>query len=1084
MATTIVAQAYDAKVEDNLMNNERANILLWCLDRDSQPILLRTTSFPATCYIELPRFVNGKPFNWDQARSTRVVQYLVHVLKDRECAPVMFSFVKKHHLYYHRRGVPFPMLRLSFASIKAMKGCVDLIKTQRNIPEIGIVKMEVWENNVSMIRKFFTACNCGFTQWFQVEATEVSDEERISVPGIPGRPIREYTFDWRKFQGLDENETASWRTHPVTLSFDIETYSPHHRAMPDPWSITHQVYMISCICEQDGKPETRKEYGLVIGEVNEIPGTELISCRNEVDLILKFCDLITRLQPEVITGYNISGYDFDYLHIRLQSEGLQWPASLSRIPYLGASMNVTSWKSDAFGENKIYSLGASGLICIDLLPLVKRDYKFNTYTLNFVANNFLQRTKHDIKAGEMFQIYEQMQHAIKHPEQPDLMVEARKEMTRVMAYCVQDARLVTDLFSKLVVWVGSVELANVMGVVVPDLYTRGQQIRCFSQVYHAATSRNIVINSRISPEFYISGGHVQEPVRGVHDNVLCFDFASLYPSIIRAYNICYTTLCAPEIADQIDDADPDYNVLPFTQEEPRVIPKRHSNDDDEEDDPELDTDPSQVVKDITEKDTDIVTRHYKFKWYKKEQGLLPGIVASLVNKRNEVRGKMGKLKKDVKALDPRSAEAMGIQITLQILDKRQNALKVSANSIFGFLGALSGLLPLGEGCMTITAMGRYLIGEVNEYLKRKYLATIVYNDTDSAMIKAPSINNLNAVEMGNRISEEISGTPAKTLEDGTIIPAKPGLFPPPLRMEFEKAMRMLCVSKKRYAYFSLLPDGTFAKDPVTGDEYITDKGLITARRDTCKLAQKTFTRAMRAIMRGGTYEQIYEIYLRTCIDLLAGKVDVAKDLTITRKLGSNYKSNSYFMAGFAEELKRVGRPARPGDRLEYVVVRTAQEAQIQEYKLELAAYTAQNKVKLTADVRAERRAEKEIMKEESKLCKKMRLLEMYFESQEGATDGDEPPIYPKESIDHLYYLNHLLTNPLDQLFEVAFYDKFDLIRNQSYKPVNSKKRAVSLIEPVHMITTMVEDQEQGGRPLAEIVEALEDALDPTPIEAQ
>ena len=64
-----------------------------------------------------------------------------------------------------------------------------------------------------------------------------------------------------------------------------------------------------------------------------------------------------------------------------------------------------------------------------------------------------------------------------------------------------------------------------------------------------------------------------------------------------------------------------------------------------------------------------------------------------------------------------------------VLDKRQLALKVTANSYFGLLGINNGKIALIEGAMCITAKGRELINFVNRYLQEKYGGEIIYNDS-------------------------------------------------------------------------------------------------------------------------------------------------------------------------------------------------------------------------------------------------------------------------------------------------------------------------------------------------------------------
>ena len=203
-------------------------------------------------------------------------------------------------------------------------------------------------------------------------------------------------------------------------------------------------------------------------------------------------------------------------------------------------------------------------------------------------------------------------------------------------------------------------------------------------------------------EISFAGGFVQEPIPGLYDNIICLDFASLYPSIIQAYNICYTTLVKP-------NSDNEKLLNPDTYNEIKIEINSDEIDDGKDED--------KSAEDGDEKTKSyVIKQNHKFVKKDTYYGILPRLVAKLVDERKAVRKQLEGVK------DP---------ILKTILDKRQLALKISANSVFGFLGVAKGKLPLMEGAMSITSKGRELIQHVNEYVSNKYNAKIVYNDSVS-----------------------------------------------------------------------------------------------------------------------------------------------------------------------------------------------------------------------------------------------------------------------------------------------------------------------------------------------------------------
>lgn len=305
-------------------------------------------------------------------------------------------------------------------------------------------------------------------------------------------------------------------------------------------------------------------------------------------------------------------------------------------------------------------------------------------------------------------------------------------MTRIVVYCLFDSDLCIELFEKLTVWVSLIQMSSVVGVTPVELFTRGQQIRCLSQLYDLAAKRGYVLNTRPSPDIYFNGGFVFDVTPGIYDGVMVEDFKSLYPSIIIAYNICYTTLLAPR--DFIHDGKPNTTGLNPEQITTITVPRPDSKakdgaeydmlDDKGEDQDVHEDEESEVIQDrkkqIISSLSNVISdqENFYFQYVNKDvkEGLLPVILKELLGERARVRKEQKKYDKS--------------DLMWKILEEKQKAVKVSANSIFGFLGAgKMGKRPLIEGAMSITSIGRNLIGKVNSEVEEKYGCKVVYGDS-------------------------------------------------------------------------------------------------------------------------------------------------------------------------------------------------------------------------------------------------------------------------------------------------------------------------------------------------------------------
>jgi len=1278
---------YDITTKDKVLDddgNENLNIYLWCLDKQSNPWLIRINDFPTFCYVELPTIVNGVPFQWDDLQARKVYDYLKKIMEDN--APFEYTFGMFQKLYYYQGERKYPMIHLKFKTIEALNHCRNLLAKPRNIYGLGSLNFNVYETHIDPVRKFMTVRNCNFCSWLKVNGEEIpfDSEKRISTQGTKDKPVREMIVSYKNIDSVDSKLCESWFVSPRIVAFDIETYTDNHKAMPNSLNSLHVCNIISCIYYEVGKLDSRKKYVFVLGDSEPVEGAEVICVNNEIELINKFSQLIIDLDPEIISGYNIFAYDYPYLENRLKTKMEDWPM-MGRLMNKPTEMSSMKWKSGAYGYQDINILQMEGRMSIDMLPIVKRDYRLDMYSLDFVSKYFIGREKHDVKPVDMFLAYEQQKYVYDNIRQylstksdkdfvfSDMIEElkkyiiedekanilfqryemARKEITRIVAYCIQDSDLVVDLFDKLNVWLGLNALSSVVGVTIIQLFTRGQQIRCLSQVYDKCFRKGIILDKRIKDKVFYNGGFVFEPKSGVYQGVVCLDFASLYPSIMRAYNICFTTLVAPELYDSVGDDKA--ATIEVEQEEPADGTKLKNMGDNEDNDFFGENDEDD--EDTNEIKGKTVMRTYKYKWVNKatRYGVLPEIQDHLVGSRNIIKKEIAALEDELEECnDP--VRLAQVKLLLVLKDKYSNALKVSANSLYGFLGAQEGgVLSLIEAAMCITSTGRRLIGEVNHHVETKHNGTIVYGDSvsentpilikindkqewkyikdifefnncyiskdDKERIDESNLNNImvwsdmgwtkikqvirhftnkkmyrittesgviectedhsllkpcgsevriedlnvgsqllhmdlppsenvdktvmegknsfeeytieaaklfqdyntihsnimndnnkiikieylgnttqyvydletenhhfaagvgriivhntdssmvdlhipdmkQAYAAGLALAEEISGTPEKKLPDGTIIPAKPGLFPPPLKIEFEKLMRMLSIKKKKYAALLINKDGEYVreknKDGSLGELKILKRGIIVARRDTAKIVHKSYNKLLHMILTGQPMYQGYEYLMNTIEDLVNDKLPARGNLTIIRALGDNYKSDSYFMKVFGDELIRVGKPANPSDRLEYVIVKTE----------------------------AEEQGEKDV-----KLGLKMRLINMYEDSNGLSKNidedntieidkrlmlGEDDPlfkkkesvaVYPPEKIDYEYYIGHIMMAALDQLFSIGYRTELEPFKDLGYKPQFCRRKPASIVEPIAMLVKMIDDYKVKGYTIEQI----------------
>jgi len=378
----------------------------WCLDRDSNPVLVKIPDFPAFCWVELPERVRNMPIQWDKNSANIVFRAIKN--KAKQYAPLNYFLKYAQKAYYFQLCKLTPMILVQFSQEASMRKVVSMLNHPLWTEEFGVLDLKVWENDIGSVRKFLSTRNVRYCQWFTIEARDPTPDEKSS------RLDREYIGYRNTMTPVDEELSKSWLTFPLVLSFDIETYSNNHNALPKKYDLKHVCYMISLLVKRLGKPEITR-HAIILGDCTPIPGSIVHKCNTEIELIRKFEDLILEIDPDIVEGYNIIGYDYPYLDARLKKRLEDW-RSIGRLLDTPSIMKVKTWESRAYGIQSLSILQMYGRISLDLLPIIQRDYKLDKYTLDFVSNNFIGKGKHPIKAKEMFQIYELNQDAKKYTD--------------------------------------------------------------------------------------------------------------------------------------------------------------------------------------------------------------------------------------------------------------------------------------------------------------------------------------------------------------------------------------------------------------------------------------------------------------------------------------------------------------------------------------------------------------------------------------------------------------------------------------------------------------------------------------------
>jgi len=602
---------------------------------DGRSVALGTT-FEPFFYIKPPK-------GWDNLSFVQMKCYSV----ERRRSVDLWGF---------RNGELENFLLVRFRSHKGLRNFAWCIEN-RKWPEM--YGCTVHESNIDPILRFMHVTGIASTGWIDTGTCEKTIETSCD--------LNLWQPKWKVLRPVARDDIAPLKI----MSFDIECYSSTG-AFPNPRNPADVVFQIGMTTRNFGSPEFER----VCLCLKETEG--YTSFKTEKELLHAFQQYLIKTDPDIVTGWNIFGFDLEYLMIRARGLDPVW----GRVKDSPAEIVVKNLSSSALGNNELKMVPMKGRYVFDLFQDVKREHKLESYSLNNVSKHFLKDQKNDMPVREIFSRY-----AEGNPVR----------LGEVADYCIQDTILPHKLMEKLCQIQNQVEMAKACWVPLSFLSERGQQIKVFSQMAYKARQLNFIIptfkrGALSGPDEGYEGATVLEAQSGAYYNpITALDFASLYPSIMCAENLCYSTLVM----------DPKYDNLPGITYE-------------------------------------------QFGPHRFAQAPVPSLLPAILMDLKAFRKKAKKL----------MAAAEGTPMEA-VYNGQQLAYKISMNSMYGFTGASKGMLPLVAIASTVTMRGRQMIEQTKNYVEANFPgAKVRYGDSvmpetpvlirENGVVKMKSIDELSS----------------------------------------------------------------------------------------------------------------------------------------------------------------------------------------------------------------------------------------------------------------------------------------------------------------------------------------------------
>lgn len=327
---------------------------------------------------------------------------------------------------------------------------------------------------------------------------------------------------------------------------------------------------------------------------------------------------------------------------------------------------------------------------------------------------------------------------------------------KIMLYCATDCDLPIYIMEALSVVSRTVAMSEVSHTSMHQICNGGQQQKVYSLIYRFASKRGFIVPQKDrsdptscsvgwDPNMPFQGATVLEPERGFYvnrlDQITVLDFASLYPSIMRSHNLCYTTLVAVLDTQLKREYEAARREERYAGDLRRRMVLFGSLD-------KMERCDNGVFETVEVGTRTCIWAGVDPKAVKPTpRGILPEILTELLTARGRQKKEMKRYKKQVRQLKDQIAAAEGSDVSPEELanlrkqlrrategasnaNGRQLALKVSANSVYGFTGVGEHMakLPNPAVANSVTTFGREMIHDTKHFMEQRG-CLVVYGDS-------------------------------------------------------------------------------------------------------------------------------------------------------------------------------------------------------------------------------------------------------------------------------------------------------------------------------------------------------------------
>jgi DNA polymerase elongation subunit (family B) len=517
-------------------------IRLYGRNQENKTVFVKVDGYTPYFYVEIPK-------NWRK----NTVQIFVEELKKKvgdeyKNSLKEYKIVERHKFLGFTNNKLYTFLMLCFNSHKGFRKYQWILK--RPIYNRMLARNKrfyrVYETNIEPmlrcmhIRKLKS---CGF---IKINKYNLLDKKDSTISDI------NISTKWTNLQYHEVNAIQKF----IIASFDIECTSCDG-GFPQYERIEDTVIQIGTTFHKYGETECFYRHIITLGSCDDIKDADVEWYETEREVLIAWTNLIKRINPDVMTGWNIFGFDYLYLHERSKLLNCHKQFSkLSRLIDSTSEFVDKNLSSSAMGDNRLRYYNMNGRVNIDLMKNVRNNYNLTSYKLDSVASHFIRekidniifkdnlseintRDTYGLKNGQYITIYYNdglsdnkymdgkkfkivnltnknitvnfnlEDNIFNNREYKFFWCQAKDDVSPqdifrlqegsssdraiIAKYCLQDCELCNKLMIKLQVFTNNIGMSNVCSVPFSYIFLRGQGVKLFSLVAKVCRQKKYII---------------------------------------------------------------------------------------------------------------------------------------------------------------------------------------------------------------------------------------------------------------------------------------------------------------------------------------------------------------------------------------------------------------------------------------------------------------------------------------------------------------------------------------------------------------------------------------------------------------